>query len=163
MGFFDFNFNKKPTLPVLPKESTMDFSSYNYNSLGNGFLHGRMSNYDLTDPRILENGKYIQFGQDNMYPNHLNRLFNQSGLHHSIIEFKKSLIASTYTIDEKSELTPVDKLQLTQLMNQFDGDRDMSEVLSDITLDLLIHNTIYFKLYWNTTERGASIFKGRRE
>ena len=150
MSIFDkFSFNKKPQLPTPLRKSAMDFASHNYNSVSNNLFHGRMSEYDLTDPRIIENGKYIMFGQDNMYPNHVNRLFNQSGLHHSIVEFKKSLIATTFNIEEHGKLTPVDKLQLTQMLNQFDGDRDLTEVLNEITLDLLLHNTIYFKLFWN--------------
>ena len=153
MGFFDnFKFgNSIPTLPT-PRDITemsMSFGAYQYPSLGIESLGARGTQYDLTNPRIIDTGKYVIFGNDNLYPNHLDTLLNASGLHHSIIEFKKSLITNGFEVEADSKLNPSDQLKLTTMISFFDGERSLSEVIDDLTLDLLVHNTMYLKIFWN--------------
>lgn len=114
-------------------------------------FHWHKKEYDLTNPWIENyNGKYINFGQDNLYPNLLNDLYNRSSLHSAIVEFKKqSIIGNGFTIDDAG-LEASGKLELAQFLNFVNGKDSLEELLEQVVMDYLIHGTVYIKLYWNS-------------
>ncbi len=77
-------------------------------------------------------------------PSELNNLYKQSAMHSAIIDFQKNLIAGNgYTIVGQESLSMEQKITLNQLTNQFD------EHLIQISMDLSIHNRIFFEVTWN--------------
>ena len=107
------------------------------------------SKYNKSIPREYYNGRYIWFGKDNLFPNRLNELYESVSLHSAIVDFKKLMVCGQgYTIDDNG-LTAVDKVKLAGIKNFIEEDTTLQEFIENITLDLIIHSTIYIKLYWN--------------
>ena len=95
------------------------------------------------------NSRYVWFGEDNLYPQRLNDLYETVSLHAAIIDFKKLMIAGQgYEISQTS-MTAMDKVTLAGIENSIMDDTTLQEFVNDITMDYLIHATVYIKLHWN--------------
>jgi len=151
MKILGIQFGKEePTSIPLP-ELGMDFASVNNNWGGNG-VYNRGSG-DLGDPYVeMYRGEGpIYFGQDNLYPDHLNDLYNRSSLHSAIVDFKKELISGGgFELDGLEALSASEKLSLIQFRDYIDGEDSLQIVVSKLVMDYLIHGTMYMKLYWNS-------------
>lgn len=142
MALFDFFKSKPETVTV--KESYMDFAGINKRNAND-------ASKGLNTQVERLSGKHIYFGDGNLYPNYLNNLYNSSGLHSAICGTKKDLISGAgYTMFGEDLLTPFAKLSLKTLENFFDGTNTLEDVVTDMTLDYVIHGTIYLKVSWNS-------------
>jgi hypothetical protein len=143
MALFDF-FKSKPEIITPDKATYMDFHGINRRNSND-------ASKGLNTQTERLGGKHIYFGDSNLYPNYLNDLYNSSGLHSAICGTKKDLISGAgYTMVGQDLLTPFAKLSLKTLENFFDGTNTLEDVVTDMTLDYVIHNTIYLKLSWNS-------------
>jgi hypothetical protein len=132
-----FNAFMNPSVPK-PMESYQSFD----------MLFGT-SKYNKSLPRELINSRYVWFGDDNLYPNRLNDLYESSPLHSAIIDFKKLMVCGQgYTLDD-SGLNGFEKVALANIKNEISDEESLKSFIENITQDLLIHATIYVKLCWN--------------
>jgi len=146
MAIFDFLKQNKPSIVVA--DEAISFGR-NDNSSG------------LNSHNEIRTSKWISFGDTNQFPNYLNNLVNSSGLHSAIIDYKKSLISgSGYEILGDAVLTPMQKVELKQFTDLIDGKRNLASLIQDITLDYLVHGTVYLKIYWNSDK--TRILKAER-
>jgi len=91
---------------------------------------------------------YIPFGQDNLYPETLNQMYYSSPLHGAIVDYKvNAVIGGGFTI-QTEKLTNEEKLELYA----FEKKIKLKKVAPIVTKQLVIHNRVYFKLYFS--ERG---------
>lgn len=83
------------------------------------------------------------FGEDNLYPQLLNRLYMSAPLHSACINFKSLMTSGNgYTADEAA-LMSNEKISWKQL------DMFFKKNLNELTTDHFLHNRVYVKLYWN--------------
>jgi len=138
--FFNSN-TPQATVLETKKEGyqTLDTFSSNDNSVGlNSYLETYLGS------------KYVYFGKNNQYPNFLNNLYNSSGLHSSIVDFKNSMICGNgYTLDIKGADT-MKQIAIKQFFEHFDDDKSLDDRLSELVMDYILHGTIYFKVFWNS-------------
>jgi len=147
MAFFDFfKYSKDKNV------KSEDFSFWNTGNDNSVDLNSYLERYNTSN--------YIWFGDTNQYPNYLNNLYNSSGLHSAIIDFEQNFITgSGYTIEGEDSLTPMEKVDLTQFLNFFDGTNDLEFVIEEVVKDYLLHGTIYFKQFWNSDKTKVIRFK----
>lgn len=135
MAFKDFFTNKSKVVTevIQPKQFNTELQTFGIN-------------YDYSQPIEFLNktNRGYLFGVNGMFPQELNRLYNQSPLHSAIINFKKLLTTGNgYDILG----APVDTkglIALNQLTNQFDS------LLNEMSLDLFMHSRICLKITWNS-------------
>jgi len=136
MGIFNF-FTKKqdfvvPTAEIKRIDSTVE----TFNCA-----------YDYSQPveYVNKTARGYLFGVNGMFPQELNRLYHQSPLHSTILNFKRLMtVGNGY--DFSSDITKIpgnDKLALNQLTIQFDNQ------MNDIAMDYFIHSRICLKITWN--------------
>lgn len=103
------------------------------------------TDYGVPYTSVFKTSKGYLFGVDGFYPQQLNLLYTNSPLHSAIINFKKLLaVGNGISIEDFEKADGKTKIAINQLSVQFE------EMLSDITLDLIIHNTIAIEVYWNS-------------
>ena len=142
MNLFGFSNKKQPVeiqQPIIETYQHEKFYSVNRET--------SRTDYDFSIPAVTEliNSNYIYFGLDNQYPNLLNNLYYSSPFHASIVNFKSfNLIGGGYNIQPNPGVTEADLIAMKQMEYFFN-----SNVLNQITSDLLIHNRICIKVTWN--------------
>lgn len=138
MGFLDFFTNNKK------EEGYQEAAFFNRNDNSAG-LNSYLERYN--------SAKWVYFGDNNQYPNYLNNLYNSSGLHSAIIDFQRNLmIGAGFEFVGSELLKPMKKIELEQFINFIDGQRSLDEMLQEVVTDYLIHGTIYFKVFWNSSK-----------
>jgi hypothetical protein len=102
------------------------------------------TDYGVPYNSVFRTSKGYLFGVDGFFPQQLNLLYSNSPLHSAIINFKKLLASGNgFSVEGIEDADMKTKININQLTLQFE------EMLSDITLDLIIHNTIAIEIYWN--------------
>lgn len=97
---------------------------------------------NLSSPHInkyyTENGGYVRFGSDNLYPQTLNQLYYQSAIHSACIDFiSLSVSGGGYTWkDQKVTAEQVVKQKAFEKINKF------SKVSHSLTRDYVIHRRV---------------------
>ena len=145
MKLFGYEFGKvKIEEPVAQPMKFQSYSDY--------YANGRSSNILLEPWYETNSGNgYVRFGPTNLFPQEIDNLYNTSGLHSAIIDFKKNLISGNgFELEGSETLEAMKKVELSQFTNFITGDGDLNNLLLEISLDWLLHNTIYLKLYWNS-------------
>ena len=109
---------------------------------------GKIGRGDLSLPYV--NGRYqiagyVPFGQDNLYPEILNQIYFTSPLHGAIVDFKvNATIGAGYEL-KTDKLTPEEKLALYT----WEKKMKLSKSVKAVTKQLVMHNRVYFKLYFD--------------
>lgn len=117
---------------------------------------GKIGRGDLSLPYV--NGRYqiagyVPFGQDNLYPEILNQIYFTSPLHGAIVDFKvNATIGAGYEL-KTDKLTPEEKLALYT----WEKKMKLSKSVKAVTKQLVIHNRVYFKLYFDEKGKVKSI------
>jgi hypothetical protein len=112
-------------------------------------MFGNPSIFKKTSIEFYNHTKWILFGRDNLYPQKLNDLYETSPLHSAIVDFKKLMVCGQgYTIDD-SNLNGYEKVALASIKNEIEDETPLQAFIENITLDLIIHSTIYLKLIWD--------------
>jgi hypothetical protein len=109
---------------------------------------GKIGGANLSLPYV--NGRYqvagyISYGQDNLFPETLNQLYYTSPLHGSIVDFKvNATIGAGYDLKVTS-LTADEKLAIYT----WEKKMKLSKSVREVTKHLVLHNRVYFKLYFD--------------
>jgi len=136
MAWYDRFFNSKPKGPEVVE---------GYQSFSTPFLPVGRGN--LTLPYV--NGRYVQeswvrFGEGNLYPELLNQIYYSSPLHGAIVDFKTNAVIGGGFNLTTDKLTPQEKLD----MFSFEKKANLKHTVKAVTKQLIIHNRVYFKLYF---------------
>jgi len=136
MAWYDRFFNSKPKGPEVVE---------GYQSFSTPFLPVGRGN--LTLPYV--NGRYVQeswvrFGEGNIYPELLNQIYYSSPLHGAIVDFKTNAVIGGGFNLTTDKLTPQEKLD----MFSFEKKANLKHTVKAVTKQLIIHNRVYFKLYF---------------
>lgn len=113
---------------------------------GSKFHFAKNNKYNYNEPiQEVINEEYVLFGQDNLYPNHLNELFYASPFHSSIINFKSiNLVGGGIDMTYDITATEKQKIEGKMLDNKFN-----TLFLNQLSYDFLVHSRICHKVYWN--------------
>ena len=113
MKLFGYEFNK---IKQSPPEDVKVFDNTRYNFAKSG-------RYNYNEPiQEVVNDEYVYFGQDNLYPNHLNELFYASPFHSSVINFKAlNLIGAGLDVIYPTTATETTKIETTKWVMRFDN------------------------------------------
>lgn len=134
MGIFNF-FSKQDKPIITQPESNSVYSSFStpLGDIGTG---------DLTKPYIRSyttSEPFVRYGNDNLFPQILNQLAVQSGLHGSILKFKANAV-----IGGGFELTSPDKSAQAKIKEYaFLSKNKFNKLMREITDDLLIHGRMH--------------------
>ena len=136
MAWYERLFNSKPKAPEMVE---------GYQSFSTPFLPVGRGN--LTLPYI--NGRYVQeswvrFGEGNLYPEMLNQMYYSSPLHGAIVDFKTNAVIGGGFNLTTDKLTPQEKLE----MFTFEKKANLKHTVKAVTKQLIIHNRVYFKLFF---------------
>jgi len=136
MKLFGFDITRPKETPVATAE-VFDHKKFDF---------GRSGKYNYNEPiQEVVNDEYVYFGQDNLYPNHLNELFYSSPFHSSIINFKVlNLIGGGLTFTPNDKTTEMQKIEVEQWKYKFD---DL--FINQLAYDYIVHSRVCHKVYWN--------------
>jgi len=116
-----------------------------YQSFSTPFLPVGRGNLTLpiVDPRYNAN-MWQYFGADNLYPELLNQMYFSSPLHGAIVDFKTNAVIGGGFNLTTDKLTPQEKLE----MFTFEKKANLKHTVKAVTKQLILHNRVYFKLYF---------------
>jgi hypothetical protein len=116
-----------------------------YQSFSTPFLPVGRGNLTLpvVDPRYNAN-MWQYFGSDNLYPELLNQMYFSSPLHGAIVDFKTNAVIGGGFNLTTDKLTPQEKLE----MFTFEKKANLKHTVKAVTKQLILHNRVYFKLYF---------------
>lgn len=136
MAWYDRLFNSKPKGPEVVE---------GYQSFSTPFLPVGKGNLTLpvVDPRYNAN-MWQYFGSDNLYPEMLNQMYFSSPLHGAIVDFKTNAVTGGGFNLITDKLTPKEKLE----MFTFEKKANLKHTVKAVTKQLILHNRVYFKLYF---------------
>lgn len=136
MKLFGFEINRRKEEP--PKQMEV--------YKGSKFDFAKSGKYNYNEPiQEVVNEEYVLFGQDNLYPNHLNELFYASPFHSSIINFKAlNLVGGGIDMTYNTTTTEKQKIEGAMWSNKFS-----TAFLNQLAYDFLVHSRICHKIYWN--------------
>lgn len=141
MAWYERLFNIKPKGPEVVE---------GYQSFSTPFLPVGRGN--LTLPYV--NGRYstnmwVRFGTDNLYPQMLNQMYYSSPLHGAIVDYKTNAVIGGGFNLTTDKLTPQEKLE----MFTFEKKANLKHTVKAVTKQLIIHNRVYFKLYFGEKKK----------
>ena len=141
MAWYDRFINTKPKGPEMVE---------GYQSFSTPFLPVGRGN--LTLPYV--NGRYstnmwVRFGTDNLYPQMLNQMYYSSPLHGAIVDYKTNAVIGGGFNLTTDKLTPQEKLE----MFTFEKKANLKHTVKAVTKQLIIHNRVYFKLYFGEKKK----------
>lgn len=136
------------------KESTGPEMVEGYQSFSTPFLP--VGKGDLSLPYV--NGRYatnmwVRFGNDNLYPQLLNQMYFSSPLHGAIVDYKTNAVIGGGFALATDKLTTPEKLELYM----FERKTKLKHIVKAVTRQLIVHNRIYFKLYFDSTKKLVKI------
>ena len=136
MAWYDRFINTKPKGPEVIE---------GYQSFSTPFLPVGRGNLTLpvVDPRYNAN-MWQYFGSDNLYPELLNQMYFSSPLHGAIVDFKTNAVIGGGFNLTTDKLTPQEKLE----MFTFEKKANLKHTVKAVTKQLILHNRVYFKLYF---------------
>jgi hypothetical protein len=141
MAWYDKYIKSKPKGPEVVE---------GYQSFSTPFLP--VGGGNLTLPYV--NGRYstnmwVRFGTDNLYPQMLNQMYYSSPLHGAIVDFKTNAVIGGGFNLTTDKLTPQEKLE----MFTFEKKANLKHTVKAVTKQLIIHNRVYFKLYFGEKKK----------
>ena len=109
-------------------------------------VFGSMSFAMETDLPVIKEmrGKdWVLYGEDNLYPQYLQQLFNTSPTHQAIVKAKSLMVAGNgYTIQD-SHLSETDKIQVQKLINQIQAQ------MYETTMDEQMYGAFAYEIIWS--------------
>jgi hypothetical protein len=92
---------------------------------------------------------WVRFGTDNLYPQMLNQMYYSSPLHGAIVDYKTNAVIGGGFNLTTDKLTPQEKLE----MFTFEKKANLKHTVKAVTKQLIIHNRVYFKLYFGEKKK----------
>ena len=111
---------------------------------------------DLSLPYV--NGRYstnmwVRFGSDNLFSQLLNQMYFSSPLHGAICDYKTNAVIGGGFALATDKLTTPEKLELYM----FERKTKLKHTVKAVTRQLIVHNRIYFKLCFDSTNKLVKI------
>lgn len=91
----------------------------------------------------------MRFGEGNLYPEMLNQMYYSSPLHGAIVDFKTNAVIGGGFNLTTDKLTPQEKLE----MFSFEKKANLKHTVKAVTKQLIIHNRVYFKLFFGEKKK----------
>jgi len=137
MGIFDRFRTTKQDAPEMVE---------GYQSFSTPFLNIGAGNLSLpyVNGRHQTSG-WIPFGDSNLFPSVLNQLVYSSPLHGSIVDYKTNAVVGGGIELKTSTTTPQELLELYT----FEKKSRLKKTVRITTEQLIVHNRVYFKLYFD--------------
>ena len=131
---------------IFKKEESKPEIVEGYQSFSTPF--GKVGGANLALPYV--NGRYqisgyIPFGHDNLYPQLLTQLYFTSPLHGAIVDFKTNAATGGGYVLKTDKLTNEEKLNVYT----FEKKAKLNKLVPSVTKQLIVHNRVYFKLFFN--------------
>lgn len=101
--------------------------------------------------RINSTKKWIDFGQDNQFPQYLQSLLSKSALHQSIVNSNAKMIGSYGWLK-----TNLDLKTMLFLRNAKAGDFDLDEILEKVAIDLEVYGSFALNVVWSKDRESIS-------
>jgi capsid portal protein len=138
MALLDFLFTKQKTETPQPKEAQPTY-----------VVSVNLQNSDFPKIREIKNKEWVNFGDDNLYPDTLIDLYNSSSIHQSILTQKSKMIAGNgYTYDDTT-LTDIEKVELQKLLKYFDNDKSIDTFLDLVSGDWELFGSMCVEIIWS--------------
>ena len=131
---------------IFKKEESKPEVVEGYQSFSTPF--GKVGSANLSLPYV--NGRYqisgyIPFGHDNLFPQLLTQLYFTSPLHGAIVDFKTNAATGGGYVLKTDKLTNEEKLNVYT----FEKKAKLNKLVPSVTKQLIVHNRVYFKLFFN--------------
>jgi len=136
MAWFNFNKNEKKDIIVESGGSDYQMFSTPFGVVGKG-------NLSLPYVRGFGSETWVRFGSDNLYPQLINQMYQQSPLNGSIIKFKRNATVGGGWDITGDGLTPKDKVEQYSFIKKY----DLKKLVHQTTLDLILHERIILLIY----------------
>lgn len=108
--------------------------------------------------RKLPNQKFVQYGQNNDYPDYLAYLYNSSGVHNAIVNGKgKYIYGKGWQIKKDAALTSEQRKRLEQLIDSINNYQSLGELTKQQILDRLIYGAYAWRITWGINKQIKSI------
>jgi len=138
MALLDFLFTKQKTETPQPKETQPTY-----------VVSVNLQNSDFPKIKEIKNKDWVNFGDDNLYPDTLIDLYNSSSIHQSILTQKSKMIAGNgYTYDDTT-LTDIEKVELQKLLKYFDNDKSIDTFLDLVSGDWELFGSMCVEIIWS--------------
>ena len=138
MTIRDFIFGKQQPLPE-PKKETQ----------GPMVVSINLQNSDFPEIREVKNKDWVNFGNDNLYPDTLIDLYNSSAIHQSILTQKSKMIAGNgYTYDDNN-LDEIQKIEVQKMLRFFDNEISIDTFLDLVSGDWELFGAAAVELIWS--------------
>jgi len=98
---------------------------------------------DLPVIKEMRGKDWVQYGEDNLYPQYLQQLFNTSPTHQAIIKAKSLMVAGEGYEMNDSHLSETDKINVKKIINQVE--RQMYET----TMDQQLYGAFAYEVIWS--------------
>jgi hypothetical protein len=131
MGIFSF-FNSQPKPTETPSASPQAFSTP-FLKIGKGNLAAPYVNTFYTI-----SGRYVRFGNDNLYPQLLNQLYFQSPIHAACVDFITNAVIGGGYEWAFPGTTPRERVEILT----FEKKNRIKTLFKTITRDIVIHNRV---------------------
>lgn len=111
------------------------------------FWEGSIALQPILTDAARQYSKNYGINYNNIKPQYLNELYKSSGIHSSIIDYKRDLLSSNYEFVYE----PKDDLKLNKFKNVLIKKKndfyDFDEFIRQFSQDYLIHGNVYFKIH----------------
>ena len=91
--------------------------------------------------------KWINYGEDNLYPNYLIDLMNKSSKHNSLIRKKVNMIAGNGFKDNPA---------LSNFIENLNGEEDLNDISFKLAYDLTTYGGFSFSITWDNERKGIA-------
>ena len=127
--------------PKIPEEAKISMS------------HIAFSEHKMPEFKVVRGKPWVYFGEDNLYPEYLIKLFTRSAKHNAIITGKKEyVVGNGFFIDEDNTPNPTDPA-LLKFIEQVNPNESANDLLEKIALDFELHGGFYLQVIY---ERGSN-------
>lgn len=137
MALKDFIFGKKPQIIEEKKDSSPIVVSIN------------LQNSDFPKIKEIKNKDWVNFGEDNLYPNQLIDLYNSSAIHQSIITQKAKMISGNGFEYNDENLSYEQQIEFQKMLRFFDNEVSLTTFLDLISGDWELFGSIAIEIIWS--------------
>jgi hypothetical protein len=136
MRIFGFNLNKSSKEVVgeviIPQSSGYDMSGISLSA-----------QTDLPSIKENRNNEWVNYGNDNLYPEYLKDMYNSSPTHNAIVKTKAQMVVGDGWSFDDTMLNEKEKIDILQILNQIDDD------FYELSLDFQIFGAMALEVIWS--------------
>ena len=138
MALRDFIFGKKPQVVIEEKKDNSPI-----------VVSLNLQNSDFPKIKEIKNKDWVNFGEDNLYPNELIDLYNSSAIHQSIITQKAKMISGNGFEYNDENLSFEQQIEFQKMLRFFDNEVSLTTFLDLISGDWELFGSIAIEIIWS--------------